>query len=338
LRRRIISVPALFIAAVVFTALLPLLLVVGVIVEALRRDRWALLRSIAMIGVYFLSEIGGMLIALGMWVSSGAPAGLGRERLRRRFITLQRWWTGSLWWGIQHCFSLKLDVEHWPEGVGDRKLLIFLRHASILDTLLSAALIANPLRMHLLYVFKRELRIDPCLDIAGTLLGCHFVNRDAGEGEQESRTLHAMGVNLREREGVIIYPEGTRWTSPKRMRVIERIAKSGDEALLERASRLQNLLPPRLSGPLALLDGAPDADVLFLGHQGFEGIEKPLDVAKGAIVGKRIRVSAWRVDAADIPREREEQVAWLYENWFRMDAWLGGKPRPAEPVAATQRS
>ena len=187
----------------------------------------------------------------------------------------------------------------------DRKLLIFLRHASILDTLLSAALIANPLRMHLLYVFKRELRGDPCLDIAGTLLGCHFVNRDAGESEREQRILHAMGADLRDGEGVIMYPEGTRWTASKRMRVLERVAKSGDRELLDRASKLEHLLPPRLSGPLALLDGAPDADVLFLGHEGFEGIEKPLDVAKGAIVGKQIRVHAWLVEAGEIPRERD---------------------------------
>ena len=115
MRRRIISIPALFIAFAVFFALSPLLVVVGVIAGLIRRDRWALLRSIAMIGVYLLSEVGGMTIALGMWIASGGPFGRGGERRRRWFVTLQRWWTGSLWWGIEHCFSLELEVEEWPE-------------------------------------------------------------------------------------------------------------------------------------------------------------------------------------------------------------------------------
>jgi len=334
LRRRIISLPTIFVAFVVFFALSPVLLVASAIAELVRRDRWALLRSFAMIGVYLVSEVVGILIALGMWFASGGPFGSGSQLRRRWFIVLQRWWTGSLFWGIRRCFSMKVEIEQWPDQVGERKLLIMLRHASILDTLLSAALIANPLRMHLLYVFKRELRTDPCLDIAGTLLGCHFVSRDAGEGEREGRILHALAENLREREGVIIYPEGTRWTPNKHARVLARIAKSGDEQLVARASALENLLPPRLNGPLALIDGAPDADVLFLGHQGFEGIEKPQDVMKGAIVGKTIRIKAWRIDAADVPRDRDDQIAWLYENWSRMDAWLGGDNSPIEPAVA----
>jgi hypothetical protein len=325
LRRRIVSIPALFIAFAVFIVLSPVLLVVGLVAAAIRRDRFAALRSFAMIGVYLLSEVGGMSIAVGIWLATGGPFGRGSERRRAWFVTLQRWWTGSLWWGIVHCFSIRVELEQWPDDdLRERKLLIFLRHTSILDTLLAAALVANPLHKHLLYVFKKQLRGDPCLDIAGTLLGCHFVNRDAGEGERERKILEAMAAGLRGGEGVIMYPEGTRWTASKRMRVLERIAKAEDRELFGRASKLENLLPPRLRGPLALLDGAPDADVLFLGHHGFDGIEKPLDVIEGAIVGKTIRVNGWLVESAEIPRDRADQIAWLYDNWIRMDAWLGG--------------
>ena len=34
---------------------------------------------------------------------------------------------------------------------------------------------------------------------------------------------------------------------------------------------MRNLLPPRLTGPLALLERAPDLDVVFCGHVGFDG-------------------------------------------------------------------
>jgi 1-acyl-sn-glycerol-3-phosphate acyltransferase len=331
-RRRIVSMPLVIVGFALYVVLLPLLAVAGLVVGAFRRDRWALARSFAMIGVYLASSVAGMVIALFMCLASGAWFGFGRERQRRWFITLQRWWTGTLFWGIRTCFSLKVEIEQWPEGLGESRLLVFLRHASILDTLLAAGLIANPLRMHLLYVFKRELQWDPCLDIAGGRLGCHFAKRDSGESRNEVRMLRQLAADLRPREGVIIYPEGTRWTPAKQKRVLERIELSGDERLYELASGLDHLLPPRLGGPLALVDGAPTADVVFIAHSGFEGALKPRDVMSGGLVGQTIRVKAWKVKSDEVPQERAEQVEWLYANWAEMDAWLSGGLHPGSEV------
>jgi 1-acyl-sn-glycerol-3-phosphate acyltransferase len=331
-RRRLVSIPAIFLASVLYVALLPLLALAALVAGAVRRDRWALARAVAMIGIYLGSEAVGMVLAFVMWIASGAWLGIGRERQRRWFIALQRWWTGTLFWGIRRCFSLKVEVEQWPEGLGERRLLVFLRHASILDTLLAAALIANPLRMHLLYVFKRELLWDPCLDIAGSRLGCHFASRDAGESEKEVRTLRELAAGLEHREGVIIYPEGTRFTPEKQERVLKRIGNSGDERLLDLASSLDRLLPPRLGGPLALIDGAPGSDVVFIGHEGFEGVLKPRDVINGAMIGRTIRLTAWKVDAEEVPESRDGQVEWLYANWLEMDAWLARGTAAAEPL------
>lgn len=329
-RRRIVSIPLIFVGFALFVVLLPVLALTGLAAGVVRRDRWALARALAMIGIYLASSVVGMLSAFFMWLASGAWLGLGRERQRRWYIALQRWWTGTLFWGIRRCFSLDLEVEQWPAGLGERQLLVFLRHASILDTLLAAALIANPLRMHLLYVFKRELQWDPCLDIAGGRLGCHFAKRDAGESRNEVRKLRQLAANLRTREGVIIYPEGTRWTPAKYERVLERIELTGDQRLYELASGLERLLPPRLGGPLALVEGAPAADVVFIAHTGFEGAVKPRDVMRGGLVGKTIRVKAWKVTSEEVPEDRDEQVEWLYDNWARMDAWLVDGDRPAE--------
>lgn len=316
------TIPAVYLAFVLYVVLSPVLALTALVVGAVRRDRWALARALAMIGIYLVSETVGIALAFAMWIASGAWLGLGEERRRRWYITLQRWWTGTLFWGIRTCFSLKVEVEEWPAGLGERQLLVFLRHASILDTLLAAELIANPLRMHLLYVFKRELRWDPCLDIAGGYLGCHFAARDAGQSEREVRILRQLAEDLEPREGVIIYPEGTRWTPAKQKRVLERINDSGDERLIALASGLERLLPPRLGGPFALIDGAPGSDVVFLAHEGFEGVLKPSDVIRGAMVGRTIRIRAWKVTAELIPTERDEQVEWLYDNWGEIDDWL----------------
>jgi 1-acyl-sn-glycerol-3-phosphate acyltransferase len=336
LRRRIVSIPAIFLGLALYIGLLPVLALTALLVGALRRDRWALARTFAMIGIYFACEAVGILIAFSMWLGSGAWLGIGRARRRRWYIALQRWWTGALFWGIRRCFSLKVEVEQFPADLGNRRLLVFLRHASILDTLLAAELIANPLRMHLLYVFKRELLSDPCLDIAGGHLGGHFARRDAGDSEQEVRVLRGLASNLRPREGVIIYPEGTRWTPAKQKRVLERIRNSGEERVVELASGLERLLPPRLGGPLALIDGAPDSDVVFIAHEGFEGAAKVMDVVRGSIVGRKIRVKAWKVSATEIPSDRHEQVEWLYENWAKIDAWLVNGNETAESLPTAQ--
>lgn len=336
LRRRIVSIPAIFLGLALYIVLLPVLALTALVVGAFRRDRWAMARTFGMIGVYFACEAVGILLALSMWLGSGAWLGVGRERRRRWYIALQRWWTGTLFWGIRRCFSVKVEVERFPDDLGNRRLLVFLRHASILDTLLAAALIANPLRMHLLYVFKRELLSDPCLDIAGGHLGCHFARRDAGDSEKEVRVLQRLASNLRAREGVIIYPEGTRWTRAKQKRVLERIRNSGNERVLELASGLDRLLPPRLGGPLALIDGAPDSDVVFIAHEGFEGAGKVKDVIRGSIVGGTIRVTAWKVNAAEVPVDRAEQVEWLYANWAKIDAWLVNGAEPAEALTTAQ--
>ena len=92
-------------------------------------------------------------------------------------------------------------------------------------------------------------------------------------------------------------------------------------------------MPPRLGGPFALIDGAPDADVVFIAHEGFEGVSKPRDVMRGAIVGRTIRVRAWKVTASDVPTSRDEQVEWLYGNWAEIDGWLANGTRPAEQRA-----
>ena len=35
-----------------------------------------------------------------------------------------------------------------------------------------------------------------------------------------------------------------------------------------------------------------------------------------------IRARWWRVPAAEVPRERDEVVRWLYDWWERIDAWI----------------
>jgi 1-acyl-sn-glycerol-3-phosphate acyltransferase len=131
--------------------------------------------------------------------------------------------------------------------------------------------------------------------------------------------------DLGERDGVLIFPEGTRATPQKRERILAQLAQSATPELLERARRLQHLLPPRLGGVLALLERNRDADVIFLGHAGFERVRTLADLFNGKLVGAHIRVKLWRYPRHHIPEENDARTRWLLDEWQRLDDWCGAE-------------
>ena len=64
-----------------------------------------------------------------------------------------------------------------------------------------------------------------------------------------------LAIDLDPHEGVLIYPEGTRSTPAKLARAKE-IIRERQPDIAPLADRLQHVLPPRLGGPLALLESS----------------------------------------------------------------------------------
>ena len=67
------------------------------------------------------------------------------------------------------------------------------------------------------------------------------------------------------------------------------------------AARLKNVLPPRLGGPVVLLEAAHDADVVIFGHFGLDGFEYISDIWSGGLVGTTVRLK--------LPAGRQGSVA-----------------------------
>lgn len=102
--------------------------------------------------------------------------------------------------------------------------------------------------------------------------------------------------------------------------------------MLEYATSLQSLLPPRPGGTLALLEAAPGADVVVCAHSGFEGSASLLEIWKGALLHKAVRVKFWRTPSDAIPRELDARTAWLLDEWQHLDAWVEAqKPHQHQP-------
>jgi 1-acyl-sn-glycerol-3-phosphate acyltransferase len=190
----------------------------------------------------------------------------------------------------------------------------------MVDTMLPAGLVARPFRIRLRYVLKRELLIDPTLDIGGNRLPNHFVDRASGDSAGELRAIRELARDLDEDEGVLIYPEGTRFSEEKRRIYTERLAREPG-IVGQLSARLRRVLPPRPGGTLAILD-ATTADVVILAHHGLEGLATVRDIWKGGLVGSQIRVRLWRIPRQSIPTGRSERVEWLFSVWAAVDEWV----------------
>ncbi len=284
--------------------------------------RFCRVRALLALGWVLTCEVGGVMLATWMWCARWLLFP-GRERWLEANATLQRWWTGALWRGAVRIFSLRVETEGL-DAAAPGPYALMVRHASTVDTVLAAALLANPRRLRFRYVLKRELLWDPCLDIVGNRLPNLFAQRGGGEAarEREVAAVARLAAGMGPRDAVLIYPEGTRFSQGKLRQAVDRLRAGGDEALAERAARLRRVLPPRPGGPLALLGVTPALDVVMLAHTGLEGATSLGDLWRGGLVGATVRVKVWRIPAADVPAEPEARLGWLFDRWLEVDQWI----------------
>ena len=316
--RRAVSVPAYLLLTALLLAVLPILLPAAIVAGVVRRSRFAELRCLLMLVAYLSCETAG--IAVSFLLGLARPF-TGGERDLALHYALQRYWASSLFGSARAIFGLRLEVEGEDE-IGQGPVLVFIRHVSLADTLLPSQLLVLRHGYRLLYVLKRELLWDPCLDLVGNRLPNVFVRRASGDSAREIDAIRRLGLGLGPREGVLIYPEGTRFSPAKRERALARLAENDQVERLERLRGLRHVLPPHVGGPLALIETAARADVLFLAHTGFEGAATARDVWRGALIDRVIRIRLHHVPRADVPTARAERIAWLDREWAGVDDWI----------------
>jgi len=317
LARRIVSIPLYVALCGLLLVSLPVLLTLSLVLDLARRDRFVLTRCLLFFQWYLLCEVVGIAVAFAILATTRDP-----EREIECFFRLQCGWLAALFWGGARIFAMRVECEG-KEALAGGPLLVFMRHASTADIALPNVLISAPTGIVLRYVLKRELLWDPCLDVAGHRLVNCFIRRGSGNAEREIAAVRSLGEGLGPRDGVLIYPEGTRFTPEKQARALDRIRATGHVERIARAEKFHHVLPPRLGGPVALLDEAPDADVLFVAHTGLDGARTMRDFLNGALVGTTLRVAFWRVAAGEIPRDAEARERWLFDQWQRVDDWVG---------------
>jgi 1-acyl-sn-glycerol-3-phosphate acyltransferase len=335
--RRAVTFPLLIVLAIAVVGGLPALVLLSMLADLLRPRRFALTRCTLLLALYLVCEVLGLVAALGVWLASGVWAGASRARFLRWNVALQSLWAATLYHGAARLFGWRTVIEG-SEAVRSGPVLVLIRHVSSADTVVPVTFLGRPLGLALRYVLKEELLWDPCLDVVGHRLPNHFVRRGSGDGAREVAAIQRLLDDLGPRDGVLIYPEGTRFSAAKRARILAGLAARGDHAAHDAAAGLRHLLPPRLGGTLGLLERNPGADVVFCAHVGLERASSIRQLLDGAPVGATVRVRFWRVPYPEIPLASADRISWLYEYWQRIDRWVdsSGAAGPKAPAGAAR--
>lgn len=306
--RRALTIPSVLLVFTVALVTFPLTFPLAYLVDLLTaRSTRPTTRLITFLTAALATEVFGLAMLLVVFLRSPFNRAK-RQRLtwpaQRRYIRTHLFFVSALY---RLKFTIDAGQLAFPGPV-----LVFINHASIIDTLIPAAFLA-PLELR--YVLKKELLVGPCLDLAGHWLPNHFVSRDGNDSEKEVAAVRALKAGIDDESGVLLYPEGTRFTAAKRERLLSTPVRA-------RAERLTHLLPVRPGGALALLDAAPACDVLFVAHQGLEGFSTIRAIWSGELVDRTISIRLWRASAATIPTNPDARLAWLDAHWERLDHWL----------------
>jgi 1-acyl-sn-glycerol-3-phosphate acyltransferase len=321
--RRLITVPGYVLAWFLWLGAVPVWLPLVIVVDVVRRNRSVALRGATLVSVYLTCETLGIAASGALWVWKSIFR-VDAERWTDIHFRLETWWGSTLFRAVVRLFGLRIEVEG-DADLGRGPYLLLLRHASTADTLLASALVSKPYGVRLRYVLKRELLWDPCLDIVGNRVPNVFVDRFSDDSVGEVVRMQELARDLGPRDGILIYPEGTRFSEAKRKRALDRFQEKGDAKLLEYARSLGRVLPPRPGGTLGLLEAVPAADIVICAHTGFEGAASLAEIWKGALVDQTIRVQFRRIPRDEIPAGRDARVAWVFEEWQRVDAWIEGQ-------------
>ncbi len=319
--RRIVTVPLYFGATAIATLLLPLLAPLCWAVSTSAQCR-GMLRTVAFITAYLWCETIGIAACAWLWLRHGLATRTSGERWQRFLdsnFALQCWWAQTLKLAAEHLFRLRFTVQGAEALVGAPAILLP-RHASIADTIIPMVFYAIPQRIRLRYVLKRELLFDPCLDIVGNRLPNCFVARSAAEAAADIDRVASLASDLGRHEGLVIYPEGTRFNHQRQRRVLAGLASRVDAAELERMRTWTELLPPHPGGTRTLINTATDLDLLFCAHVGFEGSSHFSALVNGSWIGARINIQFWRIDRRDVPTDEAAQREFLFAQWDRMQA------------------
>ena len=313
--RRPVMVFGVVSMAVLLLVLLPLWLPFLLLVDAGRMNwRFPLVRFAAFGVMWAWLETLGIVAAMSLWA-------VGQSRNQNANFVLQKLWTRGVVGALGLTVGLHIEVQG-ADTLGDGPFIALCRHASLADSVMSAWVFMTASGLRPRYVLKKELKLDPCLDVVGHRLPNYFLDRSSSDLAAELQGIEQMAQGLGAQEIAVIFPEGTRANDVKRRRILERLRERTPERAVK-LEKLKYLMAPKTAGVSALLAAVPNAKVVTMWHAGFDG----MDSFRGIV--QHLAKSAVKVQVMVTEHQRatvatgEAFVAWLDDQWCAMDHAVG---------------
>ena len=318
--RRLVLAPAIVLAELALLVAIGPLTLVALALAPVAGPRPSRLLAIAATGL--ARHVAALAGCLALWVACGFGALAGTRRGQDRHYALLRRFVGGIWRAIVDGARVDVVVEESGEARalldGPRPVLVFARHAGQGDSLLVLHELLCRHRRRPRIVMHERLRLDPLTDVLGRRLPNRFVDPRGGDTEVE---IAAMARDLGPGDAVLLFPEGGNVSEERRRRAIERLEEAGHVEEARWARAMRHVSAPRPGGTLAAMEAAPDADIVFLAHDGVP--ETPRDIWGALGGGTRVRVRYWIAPRVDVPDDRDAQIDWLFGWWRTIDDWIG---------------
>ncbi len=317
--RRPISYGISTVAAVLFLTLTPVVLPLLYLTDlATGRARGKRARVWLLLGTTIWFEYLGVFGAVAIWLRY-----LGGR------IDHEGWFAANyrleFWWCRHHRNNLRRFAGVHIVLLDDQPLhggrsIVISRHSSHIDAIVPLTVLEMVGRIPC-YTLKQDLQWAPAMDLVGQRTHNVWIDRTPRPGSPMMTKIERLARTMPPDGSAVIFPEGTFRTKERHDRAIARLQRT-KPALAERADRLRYVLPPRPAGTLALLRGAPDADLVILANVGTEGRSDISDIIATIDEPHPITVMATRHARSDVPEDEDEFTEWLVDRWLEMDDWI----------------
>ncbi|HVL82526.1 MAG TPA: 1-acyl-sn-glycerol-3-phosphate acyltransferase [Actinomycetota bacterium] len=319
--RRLVLAPLAVLICIAILAVSPALLAAAAVADLFLPGSWRTTRLVAFVVCYLVLELVGFAAMLVLWVASGFGVAMRSDRVQGWHYGFMAWWLRMMDGVVRRLFRLRIHIEERPVP-RPGPVLVFSRHAGPGNSLLLIGTILVGYGRRPRIVMLAKLQWEPLYDIMLNRVPNRFIRHDPSRRHLYMDAIAGLATGLGDSDAFVLFPEGKDFTPRVRRRAIEYLRGKGHEQAADRAERMEHVLPPRHGGVMAALNAAPDADVVFVAHAVLEDIGTFKQIWSSIPLTHPVRARYWRVPAAEVPRDEQELIEWLYDWWERIDAWL----------------
>jgi len=322
--RRLVIAPVVVLLAVVLLTTLPVWLLLALAASPLVPGHLRVPRLVFLAIVYVVWDAAALVVLALLWVASGFGWKIRTPGFQRAHYVVTGAFLGILFWLARWSLHLAVDVVGTdPDtAVPGRPEIVVSRHAGPGDSFVLIHALVNWFDREPRIVLKATLQWDPAVDVLLNRLPNRFISPGRTGTHTLEQEISDLATGLDDNDAFVIFPEGGNFTPRRRLSAIARLRARG------LAENLRNVLPPKPGGLISAIDAAPDAGVIFVAHTGLDRMITVADVWRELPMDKQLIMRFWSVPPEDVPAGEDERVAWLYDWWARIDAWIE-ENRPA---------